>query len=112
MIVGGETDGRWIGGVDRQLRAHVWSMFVPQHLGTFISSENATDLEALRELIESGRVRPLIDRSYALDDTAAAIQHLVDGHTRGKLVITVSDRPEPALAGRSRASENRPHRAR
>jgi len=112
VIVGGETDGRWIGGVDRQLRAHVWSMFVPQHLGTFISSENATDLEALRELIESGRVRPLIDRSYALDDTAAAIQHLVDGRTRGKLVITVSDRPEPALAGRSRASENRPHRAR
>jgi NADPH:quinone reductase-like Zn-dependent oxidoreductase len=109
VIVGGETDGRWIGGTDRQVRAHVWSLFVPQHLGTFISSENATDLEALRELIESGRVRPLIDRSYALGDTAAAIQHLVDGHTRGKVVITVSDRPEPDPAGRigQRASETK-----
>ena len=95
VIVGGETDGRWLGGNDRQLRAHLWSLFVPQKLGTFISSENAADLDALRELIESGRVRPVIDRRYALGDAAAAIQHLVDGHARGKVVITVPDRAEP-----------------
>ena len=89
VIVGGETDGRWLGGNDRQLRAHVLSLFVPQQLGTFISSENAADLDALCELIEAGRVRPVIDRSYALGDAAAAIQHLVDGHARGKVVITV-----------------------
>ena len=64
---------------DRQLRAPSVSLFVRQKLGTFISSENAADLDVLRELIESGRVRPVIDRSYALGDTAAAIQHLVDG---------------------------------
>ena len=79
VIVGGETDGRWIGGND-QLRAHVWSMFIPQHLGTFISSENATDLG--RSANSSSRpVRP-IDRGFMLGDSSA-IQHLVDGHTRG-----------------------------
>ena len=58
VIVGGETDGRWLGGTDRQLRAQVMSLFVSQKLGTFISSENADDLNALRDLIESGTIAP------------------------------------------------------
>ena len=57
VIVGGETEGRWLGGTDRQLRAHVMSLFVSQTLGTFISSENADDLNVLRDLIESGTDR-------------------------------------------------------
>ena len=47
VIVGGETDGRWLGGTDRQLRAQVLSLFVSQRLGTFITSENAADLATL-----------------------------------------------------------------
>jgi len=89
VIVGGETDGRWLGGVDRQLRAVVLSLFVGQKLGTFVASENAPDLTALRELIESGEVTPVIDRTYPLSEAAAAIRHLLDGRTRGKLVITM-----------------------
>ena len=58
VIVGGETDGRWLGGSDRQLRAKVLSPFVSQQLGTFISSENAGDLLALKGLIEAGQVAP------------------------------------------------------
>jgi len=54
VIVGGETDGRWLGGTHRQIGAIVLSPFVSQRLGTFISSENAADLVALRELIEAG----------------------------------------------------------
>jgi NADPH:quinone reductase-like Zn-dependent oxidoreductase len=89
VIIGGETAGRWLGGVDRQLRAHLLSPFVSQKLGTFVSSENAEDLLALRELIESGRVAPVIDRTYQLGETAAAIRYMLDGQTRGKLVITI-----------------------
>jgi NADPH:quinone reductase-like Zn-dependent oxidoreductase len=89
VIVGGETDGRWLGGVDRQLRAQLLSPFVDQKLGTFISSENAEDLITIRQLIESGKVTPAIDRTYPLSEAAAAIRSLLDGHTRGKLVITI-----------------------
>jgi NADPH:quinone reductase-like Zn-dependent oxidoreductase len=89
IIVGGETDGRWLGGIDRQLRAFLLSPFVGQKLGTFIASENAEDLMALRALIESGELAPAIDRSYPLSEVAAAIRYLLEGHARGKLVVTV-----------------------
>ena len=89
VIVGGETDGRWLGGTDRQLRAQLMSLFVSQKLGTFIASENAADLIALGELIETGQVKPVIDRTYPLGDVATAIHDLIEGHVRGKIVITV-----------------------
>jgi NADPH:quinone reductase-like Zn-dependent oxidoreductase len=89
VIVGGETGGRWLGGVDRQVRALLLSPFVSQKLGTFVASENATDLMALGELIDSGKLAPVIDRSYPLSEVAAAIRYLLDGRARGKLVITV-----------------------
>jgi NADPH:quinone reductase-like Zn-dependent oxidoreductase len=89
VIVGGETDGRWLGGIDRQLRAHLLSLFVGQKLGTFIASENAGDLAALRELIEAGKITPAVDRTYPLSEVAAAIRHMLDGRARGKLVITI-----------------------
>jgi NADPH:quinone reductase-like Zn-dependent oxidoreductase len=94
VIVGGETDGRWLGGTDRQLRARLLSLFVRQKLGTFISSENAADLNALRDLIEAGKLMPAIDRTYPLSDVATAIGDLIDGHARGKIVITMGG-PRP-----------------
>jgi NADPH:quinone reductase-like Zn-dependent oxidoreductase len=89
VIVGGETDGRLLGGADRQIRAQLLSLFVSQKLGTFIASENAADLMVLRELIESSQVQPVIDRTYPLNEVAAAIRYLVEDHPRGKIVITV-----------------------
>jgi NADPH:quinone reductase-like Zn-dependent oxidoreductase len=89
VIVGGETDGRWLGGVDRQLRAQLLSPFIGQKLGTFVASENAEDLMTLRELIESDKITPAIDRTYPLSEAAAAIRYMLDGQTRGKLVITI-----------------------
>ena len=89
VIVGGETGGRWLGGTDRQLRALALSPLVSQKLGTFISSENSDDLEALTELVESGKVTPAIDRAYPLSETPAAIGYVQEGHARGKVVITI-----------------------
>jgi NADPH:quinone reductase-like Zn-dependent oxidoreductase len=91
LITGGETDGRWLGGSDRQIRAAVLSLFVSQKLGTFSASENAVDLMALRELIEAGKIEPVIDRIYPLADVPAAIRYLVEGRARGKIVITLRD---------------------
>jgi len=89
VIVGGETEGRWLGGTDRQLRAYALSLLVSQKLGTFISSENSKDLRALRDLIESGKVAPAIDQTYPLSQTPAAIRHVQEGRARGKVVITI-----------------------
>jgi NADPH:quinone reductase-like Zn-dependent oxidoreductase len=89
VIVGGETDGRWLGGTDRQLRALVLSRFVGQKLGTFVSRENHEDLMVLKELIEAGKITPVIDRAYPLSDVPDAIRCMREGRARGKLVITV-----------------------
>jgi NADPH:quinone reductase-like Zn-dependent oxidoreductase len=92
VIVGGETDGRLLGGSGRQIRATLLSPFVSQTLGTFIATENAADLIALSGLIEAGTVTPAIDRTYPLAETATAIRCLLDGQARGKLVVSVSPR--------------------
>ena len=89
MIVGGETEGRWLGGSDRQIRALALSPFIRQKLGTFLASENADDLIVLGELIDAGRLAPAIDRTYPLGEAAAAIRYMLDGHARGKVVISL-----------------------
>ena len=88
VIIGGETDGRWLGGSDRQLRAVMLSPFTSQHLSTLLCSENKADLTALTEMVESGQVTPVIDKVYPLSETIAAIRYMRDGHARGKVVIT------------------------
>ena len=89
VIAGGETSGRWLGGSDRLVRALVLSRFIGQTLKTFIAKENHEDLLVLKELIEAGKVTPVVDRAYPLAEAPQAIDHLVQGRARGKLVITV-----------------------
>jgi len=89
VIVGGEGGGRWLGGTDRQLRAMMLSPFVSQKLGTFVNKENHEDMLVLKELIEAGKVTPIIDRIYPLSEVPEAIRYLEEGHARGKVVISV-----------------------
>jgi NADPH:quinone reductase-like Zn-dependent oxidoreductase len=89
VIAGGETDGRWLGGTDRQLRALVLSRFVSQKLGTFISRETHEDMIVLKGLIEAGKVTPVIDRTFPLNEVPEAIRYLRDGRAHGKIVITI-----------------------
>jgi NADPH:quinone reductase-like Zn-dependent oxidoreductase len=89
VIVGGEGGGRWIGGVDRQLRALLLSPFVSQSLGTFISSENAGDLAVLADMASCGRLLPAVETTFSLADATAAIAHVSSGHARGKVALAV-----------------------
>jgi Zinc-binding dehydrogenase len=101
VIVGGEGGGRWLGGVDRQLRAHLRSPFVRQKLGTWISKESNEDLEALHELLEAGKVTPaVVDRTFPLSEVPAAIRYLRDGRARGKVVVTIRGGRPPGRASR------------
>jgi NADPH:quinone reductase-like Zn-dependent oxidoreductase len=87
VIVGGEGGGRWTGGIQRQLGAVVVSLFARQRLGTFVARENSADLDALRALIETGSVTPVIDKVVALHEVPDAIRDLTAGRVRGKIVI-------------------------
>ncbi len=87
VIVGGEGGGRWFGGLHRQLGALALNPFVRHRLTSLASSENARDIEALVKLVERGAVRPAIDRTFTLEETAKAIEYLTEGHARGKVVI-------------------------
>jgi NADPH:quinone reductase-like Zn-dependent oxidoreductase len=89
VLVGGEGGGRWLGGLDRQLRALLLSRFVGQKLRWFISKEDYQHLMLLRELIEAGKITPVIDRTYPLVDAPQAIRYLEQGQAIGKIVITV-----------------------
>jgi hypothetical protein len=92
VIVGGGTGGRWLAGNDRQPRALLLSPFTGQILTTLICSENTPDLLALTNLIESGQVRPVIDQTYLLRQTPAAIQYKRDGHAQARSASTSEPR--------------------
>ena len=89
VIVGGEGGGKWLGGTDRQLRAMMLSPFVSQKLGTFINKESYEYMLVLKDLIESGKVTPVIDTTYPLAEVPKAIRYLEGGHAQGKVVITI-----------------------
>jgi NADPH:quinone reductase-like Zn-dependent oxidoreductase len=90
VMVGGERGGRLLGGFDRGvIRAPILSLFMSQTLRPLIATERSADLVALKELIEDGKVRPVIDRTYQLSEVPEAIRYLAQGHARGKVVVTI-----------------------
>lgn len=89
VLISGESDGRWIGPVDRIIKALVLSPFVSQKMASFTVKPNQKDLQFLKQLIEAGTLTPVIDRTYSLSETPEAIRHLEEGHARGKVVIRV-----------------------
>src|ERR1051326_8690882 len=89
VLVGGEGGDRWIGALSRSMQALVVSPFVSQRLRPVLGAANTQDLELLRQLIETGKVRPVVDRTFSLSEVPDAIRYLNTGHARGKIVISV-----------------------
>ncbi|MFN0090288.1 MAG: NAD(P)-dependent alcohol dehydrogenase [Acidimicrobiales bacterium] len=91
VIVGGEGGGRWTGGFQRQvLGAAVVSRFVRQRLCSLISREPREDLEVLKGLIEGGKVKPFISKTYPLHQAPSALRDADEGHGLGKVVVTLA----------------------
>lgn len=88
VIVGVRDVGRWL-GVGRQARALLISPFVRRRTRVFVVKHNRADLAVLKDLVEAGRVTPVIDSRYPLGEAADALRHQGEGHPRGKLVLTV-----------------------
>jgi NADPH:quinone reductase-like Zn-dependent oxidoreductase len=88
-IVVGAPGGRWLRGPDRFLKALALSLFVSQRMVPFITKADRKDLLVLSDLMEAGKITPVIDKSYGLMEVPEAIRYLEEGHARGKVVITL-----------------------
>lgn len=89
VLVGGDGGGRFVQRLDRPLRARLLSPFVGQTLTNFIAKENAETLLVLNELIEAGKVTPVVDRTYPLAEAADAIRYFESGQAHGRIAITI-----------------------
>jgi NADPH:quinone reductase-like Zn-dependent oxidoreductase len=87
---GGHSSGRWIGSIGGVIKVALIARFVRQQLGPSVKFQNRADLLVLTELVEAGKVTPVIDGTYPLSRTAEAMSHVAEGHARGTVVITVS----------------------
>ena len=85
----GTSGGRWFGTIGTVLKSATVSIFERRQLGPAIKFANRADLLALKELIEAGKITPVIDATYALSDTGKALAHVGEGHARGTVVISV-----------------------
>ena len=88
VLAGGEGAGRWL-GMGRVVRAKAMSPFVGQRMTNFLERPNSEDLLVLKDLIEAGKVTPVIGATYPLSDVPTAMRELGTGHGRGKVVITI-----------------------
>ncbi len=96
LIVGGggpDVDP-WIGAFKAAIKAMVLSWFVDQDLRFFLSHWSAEDLGTIAGLLESGKVRSVIDRRYPLAEAAEAMRYLEGGRARGKVIVTMNGGPE------------------
>jgi NADPH:quinone reductase-like Zn-dependent oxidoreductase len=89
VLSSGESDGRWIGPFDRIIKAAALSPFVSQTLVSLDTKRSKEDLEYLKDLIEAGKLTPVINQTYSLNEVPEAIRCVEKGHTRGKVVITI-----------------------
>jgi NADPH:quinone reductase-like Zn-dependent oxidoreductase len=89
LVITGGSGGRWLYGIERNVRASLLSPLVRQKLVAFITRQRHSDLLVLRDLIEAGGITPAVGQVYPLSGAAAAVRYLTDGHALGKVVIGV-----------------------
>ena len=90
IVLVGPGSGNWLGPITRVGTAAIGSIFTDRKALPFLSSTSTDDLVVLRDLIEAGRLRPLIDRAYPLEATGEAIARVESGEAIGKVVISVA----------------------
>jgi NADPH:quinone reductase-like Zn-dependent oxidoreductase len=97
VLVGGSDKGRLLGPMSRTIRAVVLGRLVSQKLVPFLAAQRKDDLIILREMLEAGKLTPVIDRAYPLHEVPEAVRYLETGHARGKVVILLQ--PSMVRAG-------------
>jgi NADPH:quinone reductase-like Zn-dependent oxidoreductase len=86
---GGASEQGFFGVMTRPLKAMVLSPFISQQMGMMMADTNQKDLTVLADMMQAGKLKPVIDRTYKLDQVPDAIRYLEEGHARGKVIIAV-----------------------
>jgi NADPH:quinone reductase-like Zn-dependent oxidoreductase len=89
VIVGAPKRGGFLGPLPALIKLRLGAIGASQPIKFFIAQFNRPDLDALREMIEAGQVRPIVDLEYPLSDIQAAMAYLGEGHARGKVVLSI-----------------------
>jgi NADPH:quinone reductase-like Zn-dependent oxidoreductase len=91
VLVGAPDRGSLLGPLSQVLKVRLSALRGSQKATFFIANLNRPDMRVLRELLESGRVKPVVERRYELGEIADALRYMGEGHAQGKLVVNVSD---------------------
>jgi NADPH:quinone reductase-like Zn-dependent oxidoreductase len=86
---GGPNEGRWIGALARPVKALLLSPFVSQKMSMMLAEIRQEDLTIMRDLMEAGKVTPIVDKTYPLSQVREAMKYLEAGHARGKVILTM-----------------------
>ena len=89
LVMSAGGSGRWIGPIGRILKAMATGPFVKNKMKPFVAGPNTADLDELRDLIEAGKLSPVIDRRFALREVPEALRLQGEGHAQGKTVIVM-----------------------
>lgn len=91
VLVGGEGGGRLLGGLGRQIRGMLASIFGPRKVTFFASAERADDVQELADYAERGAITPRIDTAYPISDATAALRQVAEGRVTGKVVVQLTE---------------------
>ena len=90
LIGGGSANEQgFVGALGKMLNAAVYSRFVKQKMGMMMAQPSTPDLTLLADMVQSGKLKVIIVRTYELDQVPEAVRYVEEGHARGKVVITV-----------------------
>lgn len=89
VAVAGGKGGRLVGGMIRKVWAGQLDRFVKPHIVTFIARVTKADMTTLKDLVEAGGLKPVIDRRYKLGEVPEAIRYVESGHARAKVLIVI-----------------------
>jgi len=92
---GGVNDSRWTGPLVGVLKMLLLKPFVSHEMKMMLAEMNKKDLATLNDLIQTGKMKPVIDKTYPFSQLPEAMRYLEEGHARGKVVLTVGDNIEP-----------------
>jgi len=100
VMVGGSNDNWLVGLLGTVAWSKILSSFVDQKFGLMLAELNPEDLKLIGDLMQSGKVTPVIDKTYSLKDVPEALRYLEQGHARGKVVISLIGEDRSALANK------------
>ena len=90
MVLVGGAKGNWVGPFINPIKALIMSPFIDQEIGLILARLRQDDLAVLADLMQTGKVTPVIDRRFSLSELPEAIRYSEAGHARGKIIITLN----------------------